>query len=48
MSDPQTSAVPVRMTLTAPGCPVADSLPFEVQSRVECISDIPSATVELR
>jgi FeS assembly SUF system protein len=45
--DPQTNAVHVRMTLTAPGCPVAGSLPGEVQSRVECIADIPSATVEL-
>ncbi len=45
--DPQTNAVHVRMTLTAPGCPVAGSLPAEVQSRIECIRDIPSATVEL-
>jgi len=45
--DPQTNAVHVRMTLTAPGCPVAGSLPAEVQSRIECIRDIPSAEVEL-
>ena len=35
------------MTLTAPGCPVAGSLPLEVERRIETIDEIPSATVEL-
>lgn len=45
--NPDTSAVKVTMTLTAPGCPVAASLVGEVESRVENIDEVPSATVEL-
>ena len=39
--------VKVRMTLTAPGCPVADSLPREVEARIEAIDEVPEATVEI-
>jgi FeS assembly SUF system protein len=40
-------AVKVRMTLTAPNCPVAESLPLEVQARVESIPEVTSAEVEI-
>ena len=45
--DPQTKAVRVRMTLTAPGCPVAGSLPGEVESRIRAIPKVTDAKVEL-
>jgi FeS assembly SUF system protein len=37
----------VRMTLTSPACPVAGSLPGQVQSRLESIPGIRAAVVEL-
>ena len=39
--------VKIRMTLTAPGCPVAGSLVAEVERKVENIDEVTSATVEL-
>jgi FeS assembly SUF system protein len=39
--------VAIRMTLTAPGCPVAGSLPGDVERRIEAIPEVKSATVEL-
>lgn len=45
--DSETSAVYVQMTLTAPGCPVAGTLPGEVQKKIESIPGIPQAVVEL-
>jgi FeS assembly SUF system protein len=39
--------VEVKMTLTAPGCPVAGSLPGEVQVKVEGVPGVTSADVEL-
>ena len=39
--------VTIRMTLTAPGCPVAGSLPGEVEQRIEAIPEVKGATVEL-
>jgi FeS assembly SUF system protein len=45
--DPQTSAVAVKMTLTAPGCPVAGTLPREVQQRAESVPEVSQAVVEL-
>ena len=39
--------VHVKMTLTAPGCPVAGSLPGEVQAKVESVAGVSSAEVEL-
>lgn len=37
----------VKMTLTAPGCPVAGTLPPEVERKIEMIPEVKSATVEL-
>ena len=39
--------VHVRMTLTAPGCPVAGTLPPQVERQIEAIPQVKSATVEL-
>ena len=39
--------VHIRMTLTAPNCPVAGSLPAEVRSKVEGIPGVEVANVEL-
>lgn len=39
--------VKVKMTLTAPGCPVAGSLPVEVERKIEAIPEVKSAEVEL-
>jgi len=39
--------VEIRMTLTAPGCPVADSLPEYVKSKVEAVPGVTEVTVEL-
>jgi len=40
-------AVAIRMTLTSPACPVAESLPGQVRARVESIPDVTTATVDL-
>ena len=40
-------SVKIKMTLTAPACPVAGSLPGEVERRVEAIPEVKSASVEL-
>src|SRR5260370_32152 len=42
-----TGGVKVRMTLTAPACPVAGSLPGDVEKRIEAIPQVRSATVDL-
>jgi FeS assembly SUF system protein len=39
--------VHIKMTLTAPNCPVAASLPIEVESKVNAIEGVKSAHVEL-
>jgi FeS assembly SUF system protein len=39
--------VKVKMTLTAPGCPVAGSLPVEVEKKIEAIPQVKGADVEL-
>lgn len=39
--------VAIRMTLTAPNCPVAGSMPDAVARAVEAVDGIDSATVEL-
>ncbi len=44
--DPQ-GAVTVRMTLTSPACPVAESLPPEVEAKVRAIDGVTDARVEL-
>ena len=38
--------VRIKMTLTAPSCPVAASLPLEVQSKVGAVEGVRSAQVE--
>ncbi len=37
----------IKMTLTAPNCPVADSLPAEVEEKVNAIADVRTAKVDL-
>ena len=37
----------IKMTLTAPACPVAGSLPGEVEQKIESIPEVRSANVEL-
>jgi len=39
--------VKVKMTLTSPGCPVAGSLPVEVEKKIEAIPEVSGADVEL-
>jgi FeS assembly SUF system protein len=40
-------SVNVRMTLTSPGCPVAGSLPLEVENKVRAVEGVSSAKVEV-
>lgn len=40
-------AVHVRMTLTAPACPAAETLPAQVEQRVAATPGVNGATVEL-
>jgi FeS assembly SUF system protein len=40
-------AITIRMTLTSPGCPVAGSLPIEVESKVQDIPGVASVEVEI-
>jgi FeS assembly SUF system protein len=40
-------AVNIRMTLTSPMCPVAESLPPEVESKVRSVPGVTSAKVEV-
>lgn len=41
------NAVDIRMTLTAPGCPVAGSLVEEVQAKVQALEEVSRADVQL-
>jgi FeS assembly SUF system protein len=43
----ETDAVRVKMTLTAPACPVAGTLPGEVEAKIEQIPEVRTADVEL-
>lgn len=43
----ETNAVKVTMTLTAPACPVAGTLPGEVETKIEAIPEVRTADVEL-
>jgi FeS assembly SUF system protein len=45
--DPARGHVDVVMTLTAPGCPVAGSMPEWVKNAVESVPGVESARVEL-
>jgi FeS assembly SUF system protein len=42
-----TGAVAIQMTLTTPNCPVAGSLPGEVQKKVAAVPGVTSAKVDL-
>src|SRR5258708_18115358 len=44
--DPE-NRVHIRMTLTAPACPVAGTLPPQVEAQIESIAQVKSAQVEL-
>ncbi len=44
--DPQ-GAVEVRMTLTSPNCPVAGSLPRDVETKIKAIPGVSAVKVEL-
>jgi FeS assembly SUF system protein len=39
--------VTVSMTLTSPSCPVAESLPIEVENKISAIEGVPSCTVDI-
>jgi len=45
--DEATGVVQVQMTLTAPGCPVAQTFPGTVEQAVEMVEGVSDATVEL-
>lgn len=45
--DDATGAVQVQMTLTAPGCPVAQTFPGTVENAVKAVPGVNSAHVEL-
>jgi FeS assembly SUF system protein len=42
-----TAVVGIRMTLTAPGCPAAQSLPVEVAYRVKAVPGVTDAKVDI-
>jgi len=46
-ADEATGKVHIKMTLTTPACPVAGSLPGEVQQRVEGVAGVEEAEVEI-
>ena len=39
--------VHIKMTLTSPNCPVAESLPIEVESKVNSMDEVSHASVEI-
>ena len=39
--------VKIIMTLTSPNCPVAESLPLEIEEKVKVISDVKKVKVEI-
>ena len=39
--------VKILMTLTSPNCPVAETLPLEVEEKVKSINDVKNAEVEI-
>ena len=40
-------AVAIQMTLTSPACPVAGTLPVEVESKVKALDEVTSAKVDV-
>ena len=45
--DDATGNVTIRMTLTSPACPVAESLPLEVRRTVACLPDVNEVEIDL-
>ena len=43
----KTGAVSIKMTLTSPACPAAQSLPPEVKQKVETVKGVTSVTVDV-
>jgi FeS assembly SUF system protein len=43
----ETDQVQIKMTLTSPNCPVAESLPIEVESKVNSMDGVSQASVEI-
>jgi FeS assembly SUF system protein len=43
----EAGSVSIRMTLTAPACPVAGTLPGDVQKKVQAVEGVKEARVEL-
>jgi len=39
--------VKILMTLTSPNCPVAETLPIEVEEKVKTLEEVKNATVEI-
>jgi FeS assembly SUF system protein len=39
--------VKILMTLTTPNCPVAETLPLEVEEKIKSLNDVKSAKVEI-
>jgi FeS assembly SUF system protein len=39
--------VQIKMTLTSPNCPVAESLPIEVETKVSSMDEVSHASVEI-
>jgi len=47
IAQPEPHKLDVKMTLTAPGCPVAGTLPLEVENKLAMIQGVEEAKVEL-
>ncbi|MBI1388524.1 MAG: DUF59 domain-containing protein [bacterium] len=45
--NPDTAFADVTMTLTSPACPVAGTLPGEVEDKVRCVAGVSGARVEV-
>ncbi|MBC8754378.1 DUF59 domain-containing protein [Kordia sp. YSTF-M3] len=43
----ETFDVKILMTLTSPNCPVAETLPLEIEEKVKSMKEINNATVEI-
>ena len=43
----ENSDVKILMTLTSPNCPVAETLPLEIEEKVKSLKEVNSATVEI-
>ncbi len=45
--DEKTTDVQIKMTLTSPNCPVAESLPIEVHNKVKTVEGVNNADVKI-